>query len=464
MSTLDPDSPGGATASAHTRGTGQVAAGRFVLVVGGLGGTIVRLVPAGPTGESGDLAKQVKQGERQKRSKRAAAAAGFEDRVEQASGATDAVEKAISLFKALAEHRIDPKELSGGLDDLLGLLERFDKEGRLVDVVRLGRAVSGVLALAERWGELARTLHETLSAAERVSDPHAVAWANHELGTLHLCAENPAEAEHALRQAREMRDQLADRRGLAATDHNLTVLCRLLQEFVSDRRLIEPGRLIRRLLLLGLMLAVVLGGGAAAAVITGSATGPPVTTDRNSSARVISFISGAPPAGKVGVPYAGFTFRASGDASITYSVQAGEVPGLALSREGVLSGTPTRAGRFSLTVTATGASGARKSERSMITIAAAAVSASISFTSGAPPAGTVGQAYSGFTFTASGDKSITYALTAGTVPGLTLSPDGSLSGTPTQPGMFSVTVTATGASGATTSAQQSIVISAPNPS
>jgi hypothetical protein len=249
MSTLDPDSPEGATASARTRGTGQVAAGRFVLVVGGLGGTIVRLVPVGPTGESGDLAKQVKQGERQKRSKRAAA--GFEDSVEQASGATDAVEKAVSLFKALAEHRIDPKEVSGGLDDLLGLLERFDKEGRLVDVVRLGRAVSGVLALAERWGELARTLHETLSAAERVSDPFAVAWANHELGTLHLCAENPAEAEHALRQAREMRDQLADRRGLAATDHNLTVLCRLLQEFVSDRRLIEPSRLIRRLLLLG---------------------------------------------------------------------------------------------------------------------------------------------------------------------------------------------------------------------
>jgi hypothetical protein len=463
MSTIDPDSPGGATASAHTRGTGQVAAGRFVLVVGGLGGTIVRLVPTGPTGESGDLAKQVKQGERQKHSKHAAAV-GFEDRVEQASGATDAVEKAISLFQALAEHRIDPKELSGGLDDLLGLLDQFDKEGRLVDVVRLGRAVSGVLALAERWGELARTLHETLSAAERVSDPHAVAWANHELGTLHLCAENPAEAEHALRQAREMREQLADRRGLAATDHNLTVLCRLLQEFVSDRRLIEPGRLIRRLLLLGLMLAVVLGGGAAAAVIMGSATGPPVTTDRNSSARVISFISGAPPAGKVGVPYAGFTFRASGDMSITYSMQAGEVPGLALSREGVLSGTPTRAGRFSLTVTATGDSGARQSKRSVITIAAAAVSASISFTSGAPPAGTVGQVYSGFTFTASGDKSITYALTAGTVPGLTLSPDGSLSGTPTQPGTFSVTVTATGASGATTPAQQSIVISAPNPS
>jgi hypothetical protein len=56
MSTLDPDSPEGATASARTRGTGQVAAGRFVLVVGGLGGTIVRLVPVGPTGESGDLA------------------------------------------------------------------------------------------------------------------------------------------------------------------------------------------------------------------------------------------------------------------------------------------------------------------------------------------------------------------------------------------------------------------------
>jgi hypothetical protein len=161
------------------------------------------------------------------------------------------------------------------------------------------------------------------------------------------------------------------------------------------------------------------------------------------------------------VSYAGFIFRASGDAPITYALLSGDVPGLTLSRGGVLSGTPTRAGTFSVTVKATGASGATNAQRTAVKINPAAAPPSISFTSGAPPAGTVGQAYSGFTFTASGDKSITYALAAGDVPGLTLSPDGSLSGTPTRAGTFSVTVKATGASGATASAQTSVLIQSP---
>lgn len=69
----------------------------------------------------------------------------------------------------------------------------------------------------------------------------------------------------------------------------------------------------------------------------------------------------------------------------------------------------------------------------------------IAFTSGAPPAGPVGQAY-GYAYSAVGDTGITYAVTGGTLPpGLSLSPTGTLSGTPTVAGSYSYTVTATGA-------------------
>ncbi|MGZ6563894.1 MAG: putative Ig domain-containing protein [Solirubrobacteraceae bacterium] len=47
------------------------------------------------------------------------------------------------------------------------------------------------------------------------------------------------------------------------------------------------------------------------------------------------------------------------------------MPGLSLSADGSLSGTPTEAGSFSLTVTATGASGATQAQQNTITIAAA---------------------------------------------------------------------------------------------
>ena len=440
--------------SSVTPGTGQVYAGRFVLEVGGRGGTIANRVVEGQLGGSRALAREVKRGERQGRSKRAAVVAGFADDVDQASRATDAVERAAEVFKDLADRRIDANAASGVIDDLLSVVERFDKQGRLTDVVRLGRALSGVLALAERWTELARTVREVLNAADRGGDSHAAAWACHELGTLQLCTENPRDAARLLHQARQMRQELEDRHGLAATDHNLRVLCRVLQELVSERRLVEPRQLVRRLLFLAVTLVTLLaGGGAAAAIIAG---GPKHGLSTTPAAVNISFASAAPPSGTVGTAYA-FAFKATGDAGITYKLTNGGVPGLSLSADGSLSGTPTEAGPFSLTVTATGASGATQAQQNTITVARKPHHAAISFASAAPPSGTVGTAYA-FAFKATGDAGITYKLTNGGVPGLSLSADGSLSGTPTEAGPFSLTVTATGASGATQAQQNTITV------
>jgi hypothetical protein len=62
--------------------------------------------------------------------------------------------------------------------------------------------------------------------------------------------------------------------------------------------------------------------------------------------------NGPPPGGAVGVVYA-FTYTATGTTPITFNVTSGALPpGLTLSSSGAISGTPTLAGTFTGTVTA----------------------------------------------------------------------------------------------------------------
>lgn len=77
------------------------------------------------------------------------------------------------------------------------------------------------------------------------------------------------------------------------------------------------------------------------------------------------------------------------------------------------------------------------------------------FTASSPPStGTVGSAYAGYTFIASGTAPITYAVASGSLPpGLTLATNGALSGNPTNDGTYIFTVSASNSVGtATTSA------------
>lgn len=82
------------------------------------------------------------------------------------------------------------------------------------------------------------------------------------------------------------------------------------------------------------------------------------------------------------------------------------------------------------------------------------------FTSAAPTAtGTLGTAYN-YTMTASGSPAPTFAVTAGALPpGLTLSTAGTISGTPTEDGVFTGTVTASNAASPSATQNFSITIS-----
>ncbi len=143
------------------------------------------------------------------------------------------------------------------------------------------------------------------------------------------------------------------------------------------------------------------------------------------------------------------TFTQSGGiGTTTFSLASGALPtGLTLAANGVLSGTPTQTGSFPITVKATDANGCTGTGATYTLIIACQT---ITVTNPAVHSGVAGTAFSQ-TFTQSGGiGTTTFSLASGSLPaGLTLAASGTLSGTPTQTGSFTITVKATDANGCT---------------
>ena len=150
------------------------------------------------------------------------------------------------------------------------------------------------------------------------------------------------------------------------------------------------------------------------------------------------------------------TFSATGALGAkSFALQAGSLPpGLTLTSAGVLAGTPTTAASYPFTIRATTTFGPLSFSGDQAFTIVVAVPA-VAFTSPAPPGGVVGTPYS-FSFTAAGDAGIAFSLVGGALPpGLTLAPDGLLSGPPTTAGTFAFVVKATGAG---SSAEQEVSV------
>ena len=159
------------------------------------------------------------------------------------------------------------------------------------------------------------------------------------------------------------------------------------------------------------------------------------------AAPAIALAPASLPAATIGQAYAQAIAASGGAAPYGYAVTAGALPaGVVLSSSGTLSGTPGAGGDFAFTVTATDANGNAGSHGYTLTVAPAAVT----IAPASLPGGRPGVAYSQ-TLTASGGTApYSYAITAGALPtGMTLSTSGTLAGTPTQSGSFTVAVTAT---------------------
>lgn len=147
------------------------------------------------------------------------------------------------------------------------------------------------------------------------------------------------------------------------------------------------------------------------------------------------------PAGTGGTPYSA-TFTATGGATPYTYTETGALPaGLTMSSAGTISGTPTSAGTYPITVKVTDAATQTAQQTFQLTINAPG----IALAPATLPQGKVAVAYTPTTLSASGGSApYSYALTGGALPGgLTLSAAGVLSGTPTAAGSFNITVTAT---------------------
>ena len=158
--------------------------------------------------------------------------------------------------------------------------------------------------------------------------------------------------------------------------------------------------------------------------------------------------NGPPPNGTVGVAYS-FTYTATN--SPTFSATS-LPPGLTLSAAGILSGTPTTAGTYPVTVTASNGTAPNATQTFSITIAQPPPT----IISAPPPNGTLGVAYS-FAYSSTGSP--TFSAT-GLPPGLILSSAGVISGTPTTLGTFTGTVTASNGTGAATQAFSITIVAA----
>lgn len=133
-----------------------------------------------------------------------------------------------------------------------------------------------------------------------------------------------------------------------------------------------------------------------------------------------------------------FTFTSAGGAPpTTYSLLSGTLPaGLTLSAAGTLSGTPTAAGSYPVVIRATDASGAT----SQVAITFRIQSSTLQLSQSGLANGQIGQTYSSTLSATGGASPYTFNLVTGTLPtGLTFSPNGNISGTPTTSGIYQIT-------------------------
>jgi hypothetical protein len=165
------------------------------------------------------------------------------------------------------------------------------------------------------------------------------------------------------------------------------------------------------------------------------------------------------PTGVVDQNYTGPIGAIGGVPPLTFSVSAGSLPpGLLLGTDGFIGGKPTTTGHFTFTVRVTDSVGTQASAPFAIDVVAPPLN--ITTTSPLPPSA-VGTGIN-VSFAATGGVP-PYSFTAsGSLPPGTQVTNGALTGTPTEAGTFTFSVTAKDSTNLTTSKSFTIVISPPD--
>ena len=154
----------------------------------------------------------------------------------------------------------------------------------------------------------------------------------------------------------------------------------------------------------------------------------------------LSIVTTSLPAATQNVAYNQQLGAAGGTLPYTWILSAGSLPaGLSLSGSGDISGTPTVTGTSSFTVQVTDASSQTASRA--LSIAVTSTGGPLSIVTTSLAGATQNVAYSQTLSATGGTTPYTWSLASGALPaGLSLSNSGTISGTPTQSGVFSFTV------------------------
>lgn len=153
------------------------------------------------------------------------------------------------------------------------------------------------------------------------------------------------------------------------------------------------------------------------------------------------------PGGNVGTAYSQ-TLAATGDETIIWSIESGSLPnGLTLLASGTITGIISKAGTFNFDVRATNGAGHDIQSLSIVVTDGNPVPVPPAITTSSLAGGNVGTAYSQ-TLAATGDATIIWTITAGSLPdGLTLLSNGTIAGKPGKTGTFNFTIQATNGTG-----------------
>ncbi|MGB9456253.1 MAG: Ig domain-containing protein [Bryobacteraceae bacterium] len=180
-------------------------------------------------------------------------------------------------------------------------------------------------------------------------------------------------------------------------------------------------------------------------------------------------ITGTLGGGTVGVPYAATLGATGGYGTGTYafSLASGALPSsVTLSAGGALSGTPTAAGTFTFTVQVTSTLSSSTASLPPLTATQSftvVIANALTISTASLPGGMVGTAYSQHLSATGGSTPYQWTVASGALPaGITLdATSGALSGTPTAPGSFTVTIRVTDARQQTATQLFTIAVAVP---
>jgi hypothetical protein len=164
------------------------------------------------------------------------------------------------------------------------------------------------------------------------------------------------------------------------------------------------------------------------------------------------------PSGVIGKKYAATLAGTGGNSPLTWRLTTGKLPtGLTLAKSGAISGKPSTAGSFHVTVAVTDASTSKVSGSKQYTITIAPIAVRTSKL----PSGVVGKKYSAKLAAYGGKSPLAWTLSSGKLPnGLSLARSGAISGKPSKKGTYHLTVRATDAARKAASKHLTIIVKA----